>query len=225
MSDSEPKGYVPMQGFGAGRLDRTVDLGTVRGRRRPPAGLIAVVLLVAIGVTVYLQWPTIGPWLSAAVEPSPVETAPAPGEPVPAKPGPAIPPGTEQATVDYVHDGDTLFLNMESGERLKVRLLGIDTPEVGDNLECFGNEARGALRDLLPEGRSVHALAVDRETDRFGRSLYYLFTDGGTNVNLELVSTGAASVLLLGDRDDYWDDLEQAETEARAADRGLWGAC
>lgn len=223
MSESEPKGYVPMQGFGAGRLDRTVDLGTVRARRRPPAGLIAVVLLVALGVTVYLQWPTIGPWLSAATAPTPGETAP--GEPAPPKPGPGISPGTEPATVDYVHDGDTLFLDMESGERLKVRLLGIDTPEVGDNLECFGNEARGALRDLLPEGDSVHALAVDRETDRFGRSLFYLFTDGGTNVNLELVSTGAASVLLLGDRDDYWDDLEQAEAEARAAGLGLWGAC
>lgn len=222
MSDFEPKGYVPMQGFGAGRLDRTVDLGTVRSRRRPPAGVIAVVLLVALGVGVYLQWPTIGPWLSAATAPSAGEPA---AEPAAAKPGPDIPPGTQAATVDYVHDGDTLFLDMESGERLKVRLLGIDTPEVGDNLECFGNEARGALRDLLPEGRSVHALAVDRETDRFGRSLFYLFTDGGTNVNLELVSTGAASVLLLGDRDDYWDDLKQAETEARAARLGLWGAC
>ena len=219
MNDSERKPYVPMQGFGAGRLDRTVDLGTVR-RRRPPSGLILAAVIIALGVVAYFQWPAISSWLTNVPTPS---SAPPVDEPAPGNG--SVPADARPATVDYVHDGDTLFLDMESGEHLKVRLLGIDAPEIGDNAECFGNEARDELRSLLPEGSPVSALAVAREKDRFGRSLFYVFTDAGTNVNESLVSTGAASVLLLGERDSYWDELEAAEGEARAAGAGLWGAC
>lgn len=97
-----------------------------------------------------------------------------------------IPAKAREATVDYVLDGDTLFIDLD-GERLKVRLIGIDTPEVGDSLECYGNEAAEVARALMPEGSTVWALTDGGTHDKYGRSLFYLFTDAGLLVNVELV--------------------------------------
>ena len=44
-----------------------------------------------------------------------------------------------------VHDGDTLTLRTEN-ETLKVRLSGIDTPELG---QPFGNNAKQALSNMV----------------------------------------------------------------------------
>lgn len=135
-----------------------------------------------------------------------------------------IPAEARPATVDYVHDGDTLFLLLD-GERLKVRLIGIDTPEVGEHAECYGEEATAALRALLPEGSTVHALTDGCTHDQYDRSLFYLFRDDAALVNVELVASGAATTLLISDNDRYWPELEAAEQAARAAGLGLWGAC
>lgn len=150
-----------------------------------------------------------------------------PGDPV-AQPSATttftIPAKAREATVDYVHDGDTLFIDLD-GERLKVRLIGIDTPEVGDNLECYGNEATEVARTLMPEGSTVWVLTDGGTHDKYGRSLFYLFTDAGLLVNVELVSRGAAETLLISNNDRYWPQLEAAESAARDAGRGVWGGC
>ena len=62
--------------------------------------------------------------------------------------------------VDYVHDGDTLFLTDQRGTELKARLIGVDTPELGT--DCYADEARDYLRGLLPEGTEVWADARRR---------------------------------------------------------------
>lgn len=141
------------------------------------------------------------------------------GEPASATPG--IPADAGEAVVRYVHDGDTLFL--EDGR--KVRLLGIDTPEIGDNLECFGDEATEALRAMLPPGTSVRTFADVNPLDRFGRSLLFLFTTGGTLINLELVRQGYAEVLVIEPNVLWTAELETAERDAVAAGLGLWGSC
>ena len=133
---------------------------------------------------------------------------------------PAAP--SERARVAYVIDGDTIAL--ENGRR--VRLLQIDTPEPGTG-ECFSRAAGRELRALLPQGTAV-ALETDPPldlVDRFGRLLRYVHR-GGTNVNLELVRRGAATVWLYrGERGRYAARLLAAGTGARKARRGLWGAC
>jgi endonuclease YncB( thermonuclease family) len=63
------------------------------------------------------------------------------------------------------------------------------------------------------------------DADRFGRLLRYVHRDG-TNVNLELVRRGAASVWFVRrDQGLYADDLLDAARDARADTRGLWAAC
>jgi micrococcal nuclease len=131
-----------------------------------------------------------------------------------------IPVGAWQATVTYVHDGDTLYLDRE-----KVRLIGVDTPEVGEHAECFGEDARELLRDILPEGETVWALEDRDAYDRYDRALLYVFTDDGIFVNLELVELGAAVAIKVGANDAYWPELRAAERAAQDAGLGMWGAC
>jgi endonuclease YncB( thermonuclease family) len=128
----------------------------------------------------------------------------------------------EETTVARVIDGDTL--ETRAGER--VRLVQIDAPEV-DEGECYAREASAALRSLVPPGTAIRLEADPRldEVDRFGRLLRYVHR-GETNVNLELVRRGAASVWFFeGDRGRYADDFLDAAHTARGDERGLWGGC
>ena len=136
-----------------------------------------------------------------------------------------IPANAYPATVNYVHDGDTLFLNTAADPNLKVRLTGIDTPEVGDNLECYGDEATALLRTLLPEGTAVLASADIEPLDQYGRSLLYLFTEGGTFINLEMVKQGAAEELHYEPNVAYRDRLSTEASLASSSMVGMWGAC
>lgn len=133
----------------------------------------------------------------------------------PAAPAPVV-------TVASVTDGDTLRLT--NGQR--VRLVQIDTPELGQR-ECYAHEARVALSKLLPRGTRVRLQTDARldAVDSYGRRLAYVFK-GRENVNLTLVARGAAAPWFYrGDRGRYAVQLDRAARTARAARRGLWGAC
>jgi micrococcal nuclease len=136
-----------------------------------------------------------------------------------------VPAEAIAGTVIRVHDGDTLHIRTSASDDVTVRLIGIDTPEVGENLECYGDEATELARKLMPEGSTVWALADGGTHDKYGRALYYLFTDEGLLVNEALVAQGAAETLLISNNDRYWPELEAAEAEARDEGRGVWGAC
>ncbi len=124
--------------------------------------------------------------------------------------------------VGYVVDGDTIRLT----DKVYVRLLQIDTPEEGTG-ECYSRAAAKALRRLLPDGSDVRLEADPRldQIDRYGRLLRYIWY-GGRNLNLELVREGAATVWFYGgDKGRYAAALLAAAQNARAAKKGLWGAC
>jgi micrococcal nuclease len=134
---------------------------------------------------------------------------------------PSIPPQATEATIDYVHDGDTLFLT----DGRKVRLLGINAPEVGDHLECYGDEATALLRTLLPAGTHVWGQADIEPLDQYGRSLLFIYADDATNINLELLRQGAVEVEMYRPNLLLQTQVEAAEDAARAANVGMWGAC
>ena len=180
------------------------------GRR---SGILVVVVVVIALVAALAVW---------AYDQVTVETAPVGPETITDETGDSgIPAAATEATIEYVHDGDTLFLT----DGRKVRLLGVDTPEVGDNAECYGDEATALLRSLLPEGEQVHVLADARPLDQYDRSLLLIWLDDGTFVNLELIQQGAAEAVVLEPNLLYAADFEAAEDSAQAAGLGLWGAC
>jgi endonuclease YncB( thermonuclease family) len=124
--------------------------------------------------------------------------------------------------VSSVTDGDTLVLR--DGRR--VRLLQIDTPELGTG-ECYSRAARTALVALAPPGSRLTLEPDPRldKVDRYGRLLRYLKLRS-RNVNLELVRLGAAAPYFYGAaRGKYAVALMRAAQQARTAGRGLWGAC
>jgi micrococcal nuclease len=137
-----------------------------------------------------------------------------------ATPTTGAPPG-EQATVEWVNDGDTLTL--EGGGQ--VRLVQIDAPEL--TTDCYGRDALGALIDLAPKETHI-VLVRDPELDdrdQHSRLLRYVFV-GERNVNVELVNRGAASPYYFrNERGRYADELDDAVDEARDERRGYWGAC
>ncbi|MFN4001091.1 thermonuclease family protein [Microcella sp.] len=146
------------------------------------------------------------------------------GTATPAQPGSPAASAEGVGTVTSITDGDTLRLEVD-GVELRVRLVGIDTPEVYPEVECFGPEAEAALAALAPPGSTL-AFAYDRDPrDPYDRELMYLFTADGTFINYELVAQGAARAVLFEPNDRYYDDLVAAERAAQNAGLGLWGQC
>ena len=94
---------------------------------------------------------------------------------------PGVPAGAFEMTVESVHDGDTLRARVAAPnavvtdlESTRVRLIGLDTPEVSPVAECWGGEATDSLRALLPPGSTVWAAADLEVRDQYGRHLLYL---------------------------------------------------
>ncbi len=134
-----------------------------------------------------------------------------------------LPPGSEEAFITTrvvrVIDGDTVEL--ASGER--VRYVGLDTPEMGKEMECGAQEATDFNRRLV-EGKQVKLLEGPEDTDSFGRLLRYVFVDE-VFVNTELVRTGHAIPRLYHPEEPFGRLFAQLGQNAKAAGHGSWAKC
>jgi len=129
-------------------------------------------------------------------------------------------PGHSYYIVEKVFDGDTILL--ENGQ--KVRLLGINTPEVaGPNkdAESGGETAKAWLKQKLD--RKKVRLEIDLEKqDKYRRTLAYVFTDDKQHINLELVKQGLAAVNIYPPNLKYVDTLLAAQQHAEQQRLGIW---
>lgn len=158
------------------------------------------------------------------------EPPPAPTEtPIPPTPTP-VPLG-DSGQVTRVIDGDTLDVAV-GGETLRVRIIGVDTPETKDPnspVMCYGAEATAKTQELVDRAGGNVILEKDvSETDRYGRYLRYvwlLHPDGQRMLNYELVAGGYAQVSTYPPDVKYVDLFLEAQRQARDEGRGLWGAC
>jgi micrococcal nuclease len=123
------------------------------------------------------------------------------------------------ARVDHVTDGDTLSLSGIG----KVRLIGVDTPEVYGRVECYGPEASRFVKRLLPPGRRVNYQLGREQHDRYGRTLAYVWLDDGRFLNRMLAERGYATPLTIPPNDRFAREFVRAARRARSAGRGLWG--
>ena len=123
--------------------------------------------------------------------------------------------------VRVVFDGDTIDVAGQG----RVRLLGIDAPEIGtrfDTPQPFADEARTYLASLVLH-RYVHLETDGDSRDAYGRLLAYVIRDDGLLANAEMLRAGLATVSArqplrrLG-------ELRRAETSAQQSRRGVWGA-
>ena len=128
---------------------------------------------------------------------------------------------SESVLVRSVVDGDTIDV-VSFG---RVRLLGIDAPELGRGFDTpapFGREARERLAQLTLH-RWVRLEQEGAALDVYNRHLAYVITEDGVCVNAALVRDGLARVsarLPL----TRLPELQRAESEAQAFRRGMWGS-
>ena len=133
--------------------------------------------------------------------------------------------GGTVVAVTKVTDGDT-FYAVYLGRDERIRLIGVDTPEVpwyGGKGECYGVEAGLYTRERLV-GRSVR-LEFDQDLrDRYGRLLAYAYL-GNDLFNLTLVRLGYARADAVPPDTRMAAAFGRAQSEAEAAGIGLWSAC
>ena len=98
----------------------------------------------------------------------------------------------------------------------RIRLFGVDTPERRER--CF-NEATTRFAQLA--GDTVRVEFGPRQEDRYGRMLFYVYTDQGESIDEMMVREGLAEAWT---RDgQHRDVLVAAEEGARRDGRGcLW---
>ncbi len=121
--------------------------------------------------------------------------------------------------VERVVDGDTLRL--AGGER--VRLIGINTPELGHGSgadEPLAPEARDALRELA--GSRVRLLDGPDARDDHGRRLAWAFDSAGNSVEAELLRRGLGFHVAIAPNSGGAECLAAAEADAREHARGVW---
>lgn len=125
--------------------------------------------------------------------------------------------------VTAVVDGDTIDIERD----IRIRLLGIDTPERGD---CFYEEAKAYTTALL-EGGTIRLEKDITGADQYGRLLRYVYVpadDPASDdvfVNDALVRAGFARPLPVAPDNRYSNLLSSAAASAREEGLGGWGAC
>lgn len=142
---------------------------------------------------------------------------------LPAQDRPGAEPESEQATIQHVVDGDTVYVLLE-GKRTKVRLLNVDAPEIphpGKPGECFGEEATRFLEQKLPEGSKVQLEFDVERFDRYDRTLAGI-TYKGEFINETLVASGHATAMKVNPNVKFYESLSSAQKKAERAKVGLF---
>jgi micrococcal nuclease len=124
-----------------------------------------------------------------------------------------------------VVDGDTVDVEM-NGTKVRLRLIGIDTPETVDPrkpVQCFGKEASDRAKSVLT-GKTVtlEADTTQGDKDSYGRLLRYVILADGTNFNKKMIEDGYAFEYTYNKPYKYQDAFEDAENSARENENGLW---
>lgn len=138
---------------------------------------------------------------------------------------PELPNGLTAAVVVAVIDGDTVDV-MIGRQRERLRLIGIDTPEIvhpNNVVQCYGREASERTKALL-FGKDV-LLEADRSQDsrdRYGRLLRYVWLPDGHLHNLDLIAGGYAFEYTYRTPYRYRETFVAAQVQAREEGRGLW---
>jgi micrococcal nuclease len=131
---------------------------------------------------------------------------------------------SDAATVIKVSDGDTVTATI-GDETVKVRLIGVDTPESVSPDESrnvpFGKVAAKFTSGQLL-GKDVILKTDVSEYDKYGRLLAYVYLPDGTFYNELLVREGYARVMTVPPNIAHAEDFLAAEKAAREDGLGIW---
>lgn len=121
----------------------------------------------------------------------------------------------------YVVDGDTIHAINKEGQKVKVRLTGIDAPE---SSQALGAESTASLRGCINDDTAMLIIQNNNASDKYGRTLAKV-ESAGTNCNMLQIKKGMAyfyedysDKLAAGDKEVY----EQAQDQAQEYKAGIW---
>jgi micrococcal nuclease len=138
----------------------------------------------------------------------------------------SLPP--DVGVVEAVIDGDTIDIEIGGGDE-RVRLIGIDTPELHPDTgvaECMATEARDFTAVHLPAGTEVRLERDIVGRDDYGRLLAYVFRRGDdVLINELIVAAGYARPLTIAPNDAHRRRFVDAAHTAEASALGLWRTC
>lgn len=120
----------------------------------------------------------------------------------------------EFGTVVGVHDGDTVTIKKTDNTTVKIRLFGIDAPEMG---QPFGNNAKQAMSGLV-FGKQVGFST--NTTDRYGRVVSKLRLPDGRDAGAEMLRAGLAWHYVQYARKEK--EYARLQADAKSAKLGLW---
>lgn len=135
----------------------------------------------------------------------------------------AMPPGSVEAAVHHVIDGDTLIL----ADRGRVRAIGIDTPEIGREGrpdQAGAVRARRLLRGLLGEAGRIRLVTDVQQQDQYHRRLAHWFLPDGRSIQARLLHAGAGAPLTIPPNLRMLDCYLGAAESAMQGGRGLWAS-
>ena len=114
--------------------------------------------------------------------------------------------------VTSIRDGDTFIVRSKNGTEKRIRMYGIDSPELAQD---FGREAKVFSEELC---LNQWVAIEDHGTDKYNRWLAKIILADGTNLNYKLVEEGFAW------KYHYSKDPELARLELKAKEnqKGLW---
>jgi len=128
---------------------------------------------------------------------------------------------SEWAMLARVVDGDTIHLQ----DGRKVRLIGINTPEIGRHgqaSEAFAQQASNRLKHLLAKQKKI-ALSYDKDKyDNYQRLLAYVNLADGRSVQQIILAQGLAHSWVVPPNDERIACYRSIEKTARDAHLGIW---
>lgn len=133
----------------------------------------------------------------------------------------AATPRTLVAMVERVSHGDTITAVTSNQTKLRIRILGIDAPEIPHGKKPgrpFGEDARDYLTRLI----GCRTIRVETYgPDRYKRILAVVFL-APTSVNVEMVELGLAELYRSAPCKACCRDLRVAEVQAKQDRVGMW---
>lgn len=132
-----------------------------------------------------------------------------------------------EATFVRAKDGDTYVVNYNN-EDITVRLIGVDTPESvapstysKENTE-EGKEVSDIVKDTLTAGDKLYLEFDVSPTDKYGRTLAYVYFEDGTMIQDWLLSNGYARTMTVPPNVKYADHFTEVQSIAAENKVGLW---
>ena len=146
----------------------------------------------------------------------------------------------DAATVVRAVDGDTLEVAL-NGRHEKVRLIGVDTPEVFESqklhrdvarthqdektIQALGKRASEFTKSLVHTGDQVELEYGQEPRDKYHRVLAFVWLADGRLLNEVIICEGFGNALTRYPfRTDYMERFRACERQAREGEKGLWGA-